>query len=501
MCINKRYVNNRYIHQRVLVPCGKCDACLQAKANSRAARIRNHGSSGDLCLFLTLTYDNRFVPYVKLEDLYSAKSMLALESTARVELPIMRDFQYISRFDKKYIHYTPERIVSTAVVKDLLSYDYFPPLNKKSNCMGVILYDDVKRFMKRLRITLKRKLNYNEKITYYAVAEYGGRYKRPHFHMLVYFKQGTLETLRPIIAACWPYGDMLRSDKRIQQAVDASTYVASYVNKSASLPAVFQEHDLRQKFSHSLFFGHDVSCFSLDSLLEKKRRGDFTYSREIIKDGKPLLVSLPVPKYIINRWFPRFKGDCGLSCSEIQDILLSPLNLWNLYGSSEYEFNFVDCTFQDTSDGGRILLCEETKSVCQASLQLAQGYSRKEFYCWFNHLQKCIARYIDLTGKTAYDYAIDYTEVWTAYRAAVFKHSFDEFDGEWSNWYYNASALFYDPGIAPTLSFIDAEQLVLDPNKCSVDIRTTMSLAELKHKIDNQKEVVGRCLSELYDDI
>ena len=60
MCEHSKYVHNKYIHKSILVSCGKCSACLQQKANARAQRIRNH-NDGRLCLFLTLTYDNRFV--------------------------------------------------------------------------------------------------------------------------------------------------------------------------------------------------------------------------------------------------------------------------------------------------------------------------------------------------------------------------------------------------------------------------------------------------------
>ena len=78
MCDFTKYVYNKYIRKSLAVECGKCPACLQRKANARAMRIRNH-NDGKLCLFITCTYDNRFVPYVKVDDLFPSSYLYRTE--------------------------------------------------------------------------------------------------------------------------------------------------------------------------------------------------------------------------------------------------------------------------------------------------------------------------------------------------------------------------------------------------------------------------------------
>lgn len=71
MCLYKRYIKNPYTGKDVFVKCGHCNACLQEKAARRTSRIRNNVSSGQTALFVTLTYANMFVPYVRRSDLKS----------------------------------------------------------------------------------------------------------------------------------------------------------------------------------------------------------------------------------------------------------------------------------------------------------------------------------------------------------------------------------------------------------------------------------------------
>ena len=71
MCTNCRYIFNRYIRKSILVPCGKCEACQQDKANKRAQRIRNNVQDGMLTLFATFTYANDYLPYILRSDLKS----------------------------------------------------------------------------------------------------------------------------------------------------------------------------------------------------------------------------------------------------------------------------------------------------------------------------------------------------------------------------------------------------------------------------------------------
>ena len=61
MCTNSRFIWNPYARKKILVKCGKCDACKQEKALARSTRIRNNVTSGTIALFITLTYTNDYL--------------------------------------------------------------------------------------------------------------------------------------------------------------------------------------------------------------------------------------------------------------------------------------------------------------------------------------------------------------------------------------------------------------------------------------------------------
>ena len=68
MCVYKRYIVNA-IGKRVLVDCGHCPACLQSKAIQKVNKIRSNfpdsGESPLVALFVTLTYANDYIPYIR----------------------------------------------------------------------------------------------------------------------------------------------------------------------------------------------------------------------------------------------------------------------------------------------------------------------------------------------------------------------------------------------------------------------------------------------------
>lgn len=466
MCDYSKYVYNKYIRKSLLVECGKCPACQQRKANARALRIRNH-NDGKLCLFVTCTYDNMFVPYVITSDL------LEFDVRKNKEIKLYRD--YTVRFYKDNKIVKPKlQVLETFHRSDFKDYCYdIPHLKKKSGCCGLVYWPDVQCFIKRLRINLKRYLGYDYPISYYAVGEYGSKKKswRPHFHVLIYFEKGTFEEIRPVIIKSWPYGDMQRKRERIQVAIDASGYVASYVNKSVDLPEILSSDVVRQKSSHSLFFGHSLQCFSLPSLLEKADRHDMSYSREILKDGVSMLVNLPIPKYIINRFFPKFKGYCNFAPDEVLQLLRFPVTLWNRLGY--------------LSDSSCFLPYDNL-------------YSRDDYKKFIVHLRGCIDDYIRITGRTIYDYSIDYQRVWFERFSFIFRHSYDDIGDLYSflDFYENAGDYVFNPDIAPTLPDPRTYFYELDPNKRKSVIKSCSNLTDLFWKKERLKEINSIVLAD-----
>ena len=466
MCDFTKYVYNKYIRKSLAVECGKCPACLQRKANSRAMRIRNH-NDGKLCLFVTCTYDNRFVPYVKVDDLFPSPNL------HNKEVKLYRDYTVRFYKDKKIVK-PVNQVVETFHLSDFKEFCYdIPHLNKKRGCCGLVYWPDVQCFIKRLRINLKRYLHYDFPISYYAVGEYGSKKKswRPHFHLLVYFEKGTIETLRPIIIKSWPFGDMQRKNKRIQEAIDPSGYVASYVNKSADIPEILTSDVARQKSSHSLYFGHSLQCFSLPALLEKADNHNMSYSREIYKDGVTLLADLPIPKYIINRFFPKFKGYYNFAPDEVLQLLPFPRHLWDRLG----------------------LLSDSSCFLPKDNL-----YTREDYRKFIVHLRGCIDDYIRITGRNIYDYAIDYQRVWFERFSFIFRHSYDDIGDlyQFLDFYENAGDYVFNPSIAPTLPDPNVYFYQLNPNKRRSVIKSCSNLTDLFWKKERLKEINSIVLAE-----
>nr|QGT50726.1 hypothetical protein Elusimicrob1349_1960 [uncultured Elusimicrobia bacterium] len=96
---------------------------------------------------------------------------------------------------------------------------------------------EVQNFFKRLR------KNLSQRIRFYAVGEYGGETKRPHYHAIIF---GVGPEDRSIIENCWPFGFVTVSDV----SVHAMAYVARYcVKKLFSDPLEYQREQILPEFS------------------------------------------------------------------------------------------------------------------------------------------------------------------------------------------------------------------------------------------------------------
>ena len=322
MCTHQRFVFNKYTKTSFLVKCGKCEACLQEKAYKRSFRIKQEVSPDKICLFVTLTYDRASCPFVYKADIDIRKDILPIYReyyTRRVPVSTRSGIKYL---DKRYF---VQQKLNDLYFPDYESFkrrSFISNLAYRDGHIGVCYYPDVQLFKKRLNINLKRKYHYEGSYKTFSTSEYGSRSGRPHFHLLFFIPSQDESIFRTAISEAWPFASHRRTQKYIQIARDCANYVASYVNCGSNLHQ-FLSSNCPPKHSYSKDFGMGNKLFSFSSVLQKVDKGDLSYLRAIGLPGKESYVNFCIPKYVINRYFPLFKGYSRFTDFEVLDVLRS----------------------------------------------------------------------------------------------------------------------------------------------------------------------------------
>lgn len=201
--------------EKIELPCGQCIGCRLEYSRQWAVRCVLEAQQWEYNYFVTLTYNDSHVPF--------------------------NTFQYLDYF--------------TGEICDDIALTLLP--------------DDLQKFMKRLRISFKRKYDFplddEPGIRFYACGEYGGETSRPHYHLClfncplpdlvsignnfrgdVYYESNFLESI-------WSdkNGDSIGYVSVADLSFDTCAYVARYMlkkhkGKSASY---YEEHHIAPEFS------------------------------------------------------------------------------------------------------------------------------------------------------------------------------------------------------------------------------------------------------------
>lgn len=481
MCTHSRYIFNPYSRRKVLVKCGKCEACLQEKACARANRIRNNVTSGTIALFITLTYTNDYIPYVLRSDLQSDALDIPVYRRASCRFTYSRSHGYrfkkyagISCVDKVFV---PHELRCDSSVKGLIHLR-----GLSSEHIGVCFYNDFQNFIKRLRQILQRNYNYEKTFSYFSCSEYGAHTFRPHFHALLFIRKDDEKVFRDAIAQAWPYADYDRTQKFVEIARDAASYVSSYVNSHIGLDSIMSLSDFSPQHSYSKHFGVVLDCFNLDKILQKIDRGDLHYYSARKFDGETSVASLPIPTYVLNRWFPKFKGFGRIPLDALQRILLDPSSTGFELQSGQQNVRFKDkliplfhAAFQDNP---------------------LYMYTPKETYQIYVMLDNAFYRFRSITGLNRYDFMYYYIRCWNVHSSNVFKDSFDIINevSDFSDFYENAVELVNGFVSSPTLPDLEFQ---LNPDD-RIDVKTKhANMIDIYHKLDKSKKVVNYCMSHM----
>lgn len=136
-CINPMQIPNNSPDYKVgryyKVPCGKCAGCKKHKVSDWAIRMKEEEKVSTSSYFITLTYDDLHLPYKMIENV-----------------------------DEQTGEITCDYIQNTLCKKD------------------------IQDFMKRLRQYYYRKYKKRKKLVYFACGEYGKRFGRAHYHLILF---------------------------------------------------------------------------------------------------------------------------------------------------------------------------------------------------------------------------------------------------------------------------------------------------------------------------
>lgn len=475
MCTHSRFIFNRYSQKRVLVKCGKCPSCLQEKACSRANRIRNNFTHGTIALFITLTYDNRFVPYVLRHHL-----------VGRGDLIIYRDsnIRYVHSCHGTKLRVFDELQEIGSIPQEesfLVGSDKIRPLTHYKERIGVCWYPDIQNFFKRLRIVLKRHYNYEKYFSYFSCSEYGGHTYRPHFHALLFIPSADEALFRDAILEAWPFADKTRTARFIEIARNAASYVASYCNSNSNLFPLLSSDYFRQKHSQSKNFGVVLDCFSLSSILQKIESGNLVYYRKSKFNGNADTVPMPIPLYVLHRYFPICKGFSWLSSCDVLSILRAPQTIGHILNDTQYEFRYKN----------KLIPC----SIVNKTSNPYYKFTPRESYQLYVRFENCYLKFHSETGLSRFDYAFYYRRCYDVYKSMILRLSHENVDlvDDYSSFYENAFEVFDNPEIAPTLNPL---KLVLDPNKRSDVLLKSNHFAFLFDKLNKQKKVTNYVMNE-----
>ena len=478
MCTQQRWIRNKYDGTKHFVKCGHCPACLQEKSLVRKNRIDSEFNSGRECVFATLSYADPYIPYVYKDDAikflksraYNLHDDVSHETGLEYKptLNIYRDF-HAQQSNHGLVVKKLNDPIKTLEYSDFTFHgkNYCPDWKglKKFNNMhyerhgrdffhhdkiAVLNFDDIKKFYKKLREYLKYR-GYEERYEIFYCGEYGGDFARPHYHLLISIPQGHYELFKTAVLACWSYANHDVLDREIELASDPSSYLASYVNSGENIPSFLSDSPSfrpRHKYSHG--FGMSLGKFSYQAVQDAVNRGTLEYDVYTTSHGVSSWRSVPIPKYVVNRYFPVWKGHSRLTSNEVFDVLQRPYNI------AKY------------------------REKCSLDWKDCNNIVRK-----LRNFRKRFEKYDP--NNDWYSYICTYISAHNLHYVTCFKHAYKEVQmmHDWKYFYYNIPDLIRDSvfqtdfhytnyrlyQIAPTLSNLDFTNYEFDPNYWPSNLR------------------------------
>lgn len=229
-----RYARDNIIrrtYEEIVVPCGKCLACLKNKQSSMVVRCKREAQQKGSFAFMTLTYDDDHLPLTR--------SLFRVDKVTG-EMEVFFKPEFISSGinpDPSYTELFKQMEASTSP----RYFDYVwdvpdPDFEYHVRITPSVCRSDVREWLKMARIQYER--DNGEKLpdfSYVAISEYGPRTCRPHYHLAFF---GLKRKHLNYLLERWKYGKVKQVRVVAQVNADgsngflkASKYIGKYMSK------------------------------------------------------------------------------------------------------------------------------------------------------------------------------------------------------------------------------------------------------------------------------
>lgn len=257
----------------ITVPCGKCFECLKVKQNDLATRCYLEAKSRGSMHFVTLTYDDCFLPL-------QARVVMVDKSTGEMysdsnsfdfsdgdfsqcgldHFAVVQDLNLVKKGrDPRYVYYWN---------KDIMSFfDY--PFYDEGFEYGLkvtpsLRRRDVRLWIKRCRVQYERKFGQKLDFSYVCAGEFGPNTCRPHYHLAFF---GLDDRKVNWMLSLWTYG--FSQPKKVSCInkdgsngfLGAARYIGKYISKGAYECSSVINGDAEKP---RLMVSIDLGCSDLD---------------------------------------------------------------------------------------------------------------------------------------------------------------------------------------------------------------------------------------------
>lgn len=398
------------LRKDVTVPCGKCIECLKVRQNDLASRCAREASLRGSMFFVTLTYEDKYLPFaVRLHEIDSSTGEVLnsspLDFLHSEHLPECRSlFRQASKSSKPFHFWKAAEDLNAFYGEDRFFYEVTPSLRRQ----------DVRLWIKRCRVQYKRLQGCSlPEFSYALVGEYGPNTARPHYHLAFF---GLNREQVSFFVSSWNYG--FTNVKQVNAINEdgtngflfASRYIGKYMTKGRfECESVKDCSSEKPRLCNSLGLGYDrdsdgkpfLSASLLayyrgfdvvgkyDILTCRKETGDYLSKDELLKLRSVLTKrnsmticgqSFKLPNVFLKKiWYAKdFEGK--IFSSPVRSLLSSFVSP-NVFG------DYLKKRGKDTSflsHGEVSRLCNEFVSELQTCHQLKDSHYAQDVQSWYN---------------------------------------------------------------------------------------------------------------------